>query len=289
MKLGRIQTSEGPHLAAATPDGVVDLTLVLGLGDGDLASALMPGDMRSAIDACLDSAPRLQEWHSLAPIARPGRISGVGMNYHSFVKAAVQRKFPLSPRLVWFDRPATCVSDPGAPIWLPPGADDLLYEAELAIIIGRTGCRLGPEAALQAIAGFTIANDVTLFRRVLESIPLGKSYDSHLPIGPWAVPADRVAGQGSDLKIRTWVNGELRQEGATSDMIKSCGELICAMSEVSTVHSGDIILTGTPYSEDVFRTPPRFLQPGDHVKIEIEGIGLLENMVFEEEEEAGDT
>jgi 2-keto-4-pentenoate hydratase/2-oxohepta-3-ene-1,7-dioic acid hydratase in catechol pathway len=242
-------------------------------------------------DRCRRTAPRLplSAVKLRSPVLRPDKILGVGMNYHSFV-AAVQRigvPLPTNNR-IWFSRPTACIAGPYDDVWLPRDAHDFDYEAELAIVIGQRCRYVSLNDAPAVIAGFTVANDLTLRERVLKSLVLGKSFDTHTPLGPWIVTADEL-GDPHRLAVRSWVNGELRQQSNTSDMIASCYELVAEISAVCTLNPGDIILTGTPDGSGIFQSPPRALAAEDVVKVEIEGIGVIENRVLDEPEFSSDT
>ena len=283
MKLARIDTPDGTRAAVVTADGFIDLTTAIGLAPDDLPSLLAGGaEGRLAVERCLRTAPRLRadSVRLRSPIARADKILGVGMNYRSFVAAVERLGIPLPRERIWFYRPSACIAGPSDDIVLPQGADDLEYEAELAVVIGRRGHGVTAAEAAGLIGGFTVANDVTLRQRVLRSLVFGKSCETHLPLGPWIVTADEIADP-HDLAIRTWVNGELRQDARTSEMMASCSELIEEVSAYCTLNPGDIILTGTPVGSGVFQDPPRSLTAGDIVKIEIEGIGVIENRVID--------
>jgi 2-keto-4-pentenoate hydratase/2-oxohepta-3-ene-1,7-dioic acid hydratase in catechol pathway len=164
---------------------------------------------------------------------------------------------------------------------LPRNADDLDYEVELAVVIGRR-CRYVSSAnAGSVIAGFTIANDLTLRKRVSKSLVLAKSFDTHTPLGPWLVTPEEIENPHS-LAVRAWVNGELRQNSSTAEMIAGCYELVAEISSACTLNPGDIILTGTPNGCGIFERPPAGLAIGDVLRMEIEGIGMIENRVVDE-------
>jgi 2-keto-4-pentenoate hydratase/2-oxohepta-3-ene-1,7-dioic acid hydratase in catechol pathway len=284
MKLARIETGGTVRVAAVAEDGLVDLTTSLGLAEDRLLQFAATGsEARDAVRRSLAGAPRLafDSVRFLPPIATCGKILGVGMNYRSFVAEVERRGIPLQRDRIWFYRPAGCISGPFDDVWLPPGADDLEYEAELAVVIERPCLRLSAAEVKSRVAGFMIANDLTLLRRVLRSTVLGKSYETHLPLGPWLATADEV-GDPQDLRLRTWVNGELRQDSSTAEMIEGCYQLIEEVNAVCALAPGDIILTGTPTGLGMFQDPPRALAAGDLVKIEIERIGAIENKVVHE-------
>jgi len=167
-------------------------------------------------------------------------------------------------------------------VHLPHGTDTLDYEGELALVIGRKGRRVKGAAAVELIAGFTICNDFSVreWQRRSPTHTLGKSFDTHGPIGPWIVTPEEL--DATNLELRTWVNGELRQSGNTRDLIWTFSEMIEELACVFTLEPGDILTTGTPAGVGAGRTPPSFLRAGDVVRVEIEGIGHIENRIVPE-------
>jgi 2-keto-4-pentenoate hydratase/2-oxohepta-3-ene-1,7-dioic acid hydratase in catechol pathway len=216
----------------------------------------------------------------LAPIERPPKFLAIGLNYADHM-AESGAEAPVFP--VFFNKQSTCVIGPGEAIHRPRVSEQLDYEGELGVVIARR-CRHIPAArAADMIAGYTIVNDVTArdWQFKAPTWTLGKSFDTHGPTGPWIVTPDELADPHS-LRLRTWVNDELRQDASTKQMIFDCFEQIETLSTVFTLEPGDVISTGTPAGVGVFRRPPLFLEAGDVVRIEIEGIGTLENPVVEE-------
>jgi 2-keto-4-pentenoate hydratase/2-oxohepta-3-ene-1,7-dioic acid hydratase in catechol pathway len=285
MRLANIESEQGAHVAIVLDGEVVDLTAQLGSHFDDVTKLIALGDHgRELAEGCVRSAAARLPLHSvklLAPLRQADKILGVGMNYHSFVAAAERVGIQLPRVRLWFLRPRACISGPRDDVWLPRGATDLDYEVELAVVIGSRCRHVSAGKAREVVAGYTVANDLTLRDRVLKSIVMGKSFDTHSPIGPWVVTADEL-GDPHQLALKTWVNGELRQNGNTADMIVSCYELIAEISSVCTLNPGDIILTGTPDGSGIFCKPPRSLAVNDVVKVEIEGIGAIENRVISE-------
>ena len=224
----------------------------------------------------------------LAPLPRPPRnVFCVGKNYHEHAKefassgfdATAKEVVPEAP--VVFSKPPSAVIGPGAPIpsYLDP-TDSVDYEGELAVVIGRGGRGIKRGDALGHVFGYTIVNDVTartLQQRHRQWV-LGKGIDGFCPMGPAIVTADEVPDP-SRLKVRTWVNDELRQDESVASLIFDIPTLIETISAGITLEPGDVIATGTPYGVGIGFTPPRFLKPGDTVRIEIDGIGVLENPV----------
>lgn len=231
---------------------------------------------------------RLAEVRLRAPLPHPVRnIFCVGKNYYDhaeefansgFDSSAVNGSVPKAP--IIFSKVPQSVSPSGAPIPIDERVSSAIdYEAELAVIIGRRGRAISKEAALDHVWGYTIVNDVTardLQGRHSQWL-IGKSQDGFCPMGPLAVTADEFDLGGAML--RCLVNGELRQEASTSQLIFDVPTLIATLSAGITLLPGDIIATGTPAGVGIGFDPPRYLQPGDEVRVEIEGIGVLENKV----------
>ncbi|WP_135466860.1 fumarylacetoacetate hydrolase family protein [Crenalkalicoccus roseus] len=279
------------RLGALRADGAV---LDLGAADPALAgtslAALIAGGeaaLRQA-RAAADRAPVAPGAVPCAPIPRPAKnIFCVGKNYHEHAKefagsgfdATAKEVVPEAP--VVFSKPPTAVIGPGEPIpaHLDPTAS-VDYEGEVAVVIGRAGRGIRRAEALAHVFGYTIVNDVTartLQHRHRQWI-LGKGIDGFCPMGPAILTADEVPDPAR-LRLRTWVNGELRQDAPLADLIFDIPTLIETISAGITLEPGDIIATGTPAGVGIGFSPPRFLRAGDVVRIEVEGIGVLENPV----------
>lgn len=260
--------------------------------------AALPQDMRAVIAAGpaalarvaarLSTAPVVAGARVLAPIPRPAKnIFCVGKNYHEHAKefagsgfdATAREVVPEAP--VVFSKPPTAVIGPGEPIPAhldPTGSVD--YEGELAVVIGAGGRGIRRAEAMGHVFGYTIINDVTartLQHRHRQWI-LGKGLDGFCPMGPAILTADEVPDPAA-LRLRTWVNGELRQDATVADLIFDIPTLIETISAGITLEPGDIIATGTPAGVGIGFQPPKFLKAGDVVRIEISGIGVLENPV----------
>jgi 2-keto-4-pentenoate hydratase/2-oxohepta-3-ene-1,7-dioic acid hydratase in catechol pathway len=224
----------------------------------------------------------LSDVQLLAPIPRPGKLLGVGLNYADHIGETGMEK-PEYP--TFFTKQSTCVIADGEAIHLPPVSDKVDYEGELAFVIGKRCKHIPVEQAHEVIAGYTICNDVTVrdWQQRTPTWTLGKSFDTHGPLGPWLVTADEIADP-HNLSLKTWVDDELRQNGNTSEMIFNCYELIAYLTQVMTLEPGDVISTGTPAGVGVKMKPRGYLKPGQTVRIEIEGIGTLSNPVLAEPE-----
>ena len=214
-----------------------------------------------------------------APVPDPPTILAIGMNYRAHV-AEMGREPPEWQ--YWFNKQRTSIAGPGDPIVLPSVSDMVDYEGELALVIGPR-CQHVPAARwFEVVAGFTIINDVSTrdWQWRTPTFTMGKSFDSHAPCGPELVTGDELGDPGS-LAIRTWVNGELRQNSSTADMIFGCAEMIEYLTTAFPLEPGTIIATGTPAGVGAGLDPPRFLADGDTVRIAIEGIGELSNPVVQ--------
>lgn len=207
----------------------------------------------------------------------------VGRNYHAHAQELSETVFkgndnnPASWPIV-FTKVPECVTGPYDKVAMPEGvSSEIDYEAELAVVIGRTGKNISREDALSHVFGYTIVNDVTArdVQMRHQQWDMGKSFDDFCPMGPWIVTADEFDGTRS--RVRCWVNGELRQDGYTENLIFDIPTLIQTVSRGITLYPGDVIATGTPAGVGMGMTPPRYLESGDIVRIEIDGLGFIEN------------
>ena len=218
-----------------------------------------------------------------APVLNPRKFLGLGGSYQSHLTEVAHLGIQPPKHQTWFNKQVTCINGPYDDIHLPRASATLDYEGELALIIGRR-CRhvSGPEAR-EVIVGFTICNDVSVreWQMRAPTATLGKSFDTHGPLGPWLVTADGLPGV-HDLSLKTWVNGELRQSGRTSELIYRFGEMLVELSTVFTLEPGDILTTGSPAGVGGAMQPPQYLKVGDVCRVEIEGIGYIENRVVPE-------
>lgn len=227
----------------------------------------------------------LAEVRLLAPLPLPRRnLFCVGRNYHAHAKELRDSVFKDNAQVVdsWpivFTKVPETVVGPADVVKLPGAAisEQIDYEAELTLVIGRGGRNIRREDALKHLYGYTIINDVTARDVQMRHAQwdLGKSFDTFCPMGPWIVTADEL--DGSNTRVRCWVNGEIRQDANTTDLIFDIPALIETCSRGITLHPGDIIATGTAAGVGMGMKPPRWLKHGDVVRIEIDGLGVLEN------------
>lgn len=217
------------------------------------------------------------------PVTNPSKIVCVGLNCRSH---AEEQKVRLPERPLLFSKAVTSLAGDGDPIWYPVEEEHLDYEAELAIVIGRPAFRVKPEDWTSYVAGFTIVNDVSArdAQRADRKWFRGKSYDSCCPMGPYMVTRDDIPDP-QDLRLTATLNGELRQDGHTSDLIFSVPEILAFVSRNITFLPGDVISTGTPCGVGIFRDPPACMKPGDEISVWIEKVGTLTNQVRQRTEE----
>ena len=232
------------------------------------------------------SAMPLREASIEAPIVRPRRnIFCVGKNYHEHAKEFASSGFDSSAangvvpkHPIIFSKVPECVIAHGAPVYVDRDVSNAVdYEAELGVIIGKGGRGIKRENALDHIWGYTIINDVTArdLQGLYSQWLIGKSQDTFCPMGPWAVTRDEI--DLSDTNIQCWINGELRQDANTRDLIFDIPTIIATISAGVTLMPGDIIASGTPAGVGIGFKPPKYLVPGDVARIEIAGIGMLQN------------
>ncbi|MEV0041852.1 fumarylacetoacetate hydrolase family protein [Streptomyces sp. NPDC050804] len=281
MKLATFDADAGQHVGFVDGDEVVDLTAA----DPSLETMieLLERDPRQ-VSAAAASAPRLpvSEVKLCAPVPRPPKFLAIGYNYAAHLE---ETHMDRPTRQAWFNKQQTCVIGPGDPIWIPAIApDEVDYEGELGLVIGKR-CKDVPnekKSVLDVVAGFTIIDDVSVrdWQTLEPGMVVSKSFDTHGPIGPWIVTPDEI-GDPLDLRLRTYVSGDLRQDGHTADMLFNLYEQVAYLSSAFTLEVGDVLATGTP-SGIAWHRPGMYLKAGDTVRIEIEKIGALENPVIDE-------
>lgn len=226
-----------------------------------------------------ESALALKDAKLLAPIERPGKYLAIGMNYAKHVEEADKLGVARATHQVWFNKQTSCVSGPYDDI--EPGVTEKLdYEVELGLVIGKRAKDVSEADALDHIFGYFVANDVSArdYQFHSQTMTMGKSFDTHGPIGPWIVTADEVVDPQA-LDLRCTVNGELRQSNNTANMIHKIRSQVAYLTSAFTLDPGDLIATGTPEGVGVGMEPQSFLKAGDVVRCEIDGIGAIENKV----------
>ncbi|MEZ5255880.1 MAG: fumarylacetoacetate hydrolase family protein [Ilumatobacteraceae bacterium] len=281
MRIARFSSNGSTRLGVVDGDRVLDLGAVDPALPSDVGELLEHGGVARVRSLDLTGAPRLDlaEVELLAPVRRPPTFLAVGLNYADHIAETGQDR-PTFPKI--FNKQISCVNDPFGSIVVPEIAPDQVdYEGELGIVIGAPCRAVGAADALEYVAGYVIVNDVSVrdWQRASPTMTMGKSFDTHGPIGPWMVTADEVPDPQS-LRIRTWVDEDLRQDDTTALMLHSCAELIEFLSRAFTLLPGTVIATGTPAGVGAAMDPPGFVHAGQTVTIEIEGIGRISNPVI---------
>lgn len=285
MRLVSFNGSDGPRIGVVEGDHVIDLTAVDAAAPNDIQSVISSG----SYDALKQIANQAKESARLAfddldfniPIASPGKILCLGLNYMEHVNEGIFDKQPF-PTI--FMRSVTSMVAHGKPVIRPKNSVTLDYEAELALVIGKTSRHLTAENALDAVAGYTCCNDgsVREYQRHTIQWTMGKNFDQTGPLGPTFVTADELPNGAKGLKIECRLNGETVQSSNTDMMMFPVVETLIYITEGITLEPGDIILMGTPSGVGHARKPPLWMKDGDRVEVEIERVGLLSNPVVDE-------
>lgn len=255
------------------PDGAVHT--------GALADERTARPLRGDLFAAPSFAEQTVEIERLLPPVEPPNIFAIGRNYRTHAEETGAR---IPERPLVFMKPTTALLAPEGEIILPASApDEVDFEAELAIIVGRTARRVSEETALDHVLGYTCANDVSArdCQRNDKQWPRAKGFDTFCPLGSWLVTRDALDPDNAGLRSR--LNGRVMQESNTRNMMHSCAKLISYLSHQFTLPPGTLILTGTPAGVGFARTPPVFLKHGDVIEIEIDGVGTLRNRVVRDE------
>ena len=276
----RIGLLQGKHiidLSQVAPSLPSDMLSFLEAGDGAMLQAAQHTSASghySALDVAIE-----------APLARPPKILAIGLNYRAHAEES-NMDIPKHPMV--FTKQATSANGPYAPIHSPTETQMLDYEGELGVVIGRRCRRVSKQDANRVIAGFCVLNDVSVrewqFLATPPQFTMGKSWDTHNPFGPAIVTPDEV--DPHNLMLRTFVNGDLRQETSTNDLIFNCYDIIEFLTTAFTLEPGDVIATGTPSGVGISMQPQGTLKLGDVVKVEIDGLGFIENEVIAEPDTA---
>lgn len=236
-----------------------------------------------AVDPAKAPTWPLADVHLLAPVPDPSKFLAIGMNYAKHAEEAKRAGVQVPDSQVWFNKQVSCVNGPYDPVHMPRVSSHLDYEVELGVVIGKRCRHVTVADARSVIAGYVVANDVSVrdWQRRSATMTLGKSFNTTGPFGPWLVTDDEVADPHA-LTLRMRVNGEVRQEVTTDQMIFNIYEQIAYLSTVMTLEPGDVLATGTPSGVGAAMQPPSFLKVGDVMRAEIDGIGHIENTVIPE-------
>lgn len=215
-----------------------------------------------------------------APVQRPGKIFAIGLNYADHI---AESNMGTPERQVWFTKAQTSVNGPFDPIEIAKGTMTADYEVELVAIVGKGGKHIAEADAPAAIFGYCVGNDVTerMWQHATQQWSLGKSFDTHAPMGPWVVTADEL-GDPHSLGLRCFVNGEKRQDSNTSNLVFNIWQQVEHLSVGMTLEPGDCLFTGTPGGIGAAMDPRKFLQPGDVVRCEVDGLGHIEGTMVAE-------
>ena len=276
----RIGLLQGEHiidLSRVAPSLPNDMLSFLEAGDGAMLQAAQHTNASghySALDVAIE-----------APLKRPPKILAIGLNYRAHAEES-NMDIPKHPMV--FTKQSTSANGPFAPIHSPTETQMLDYEGELGVVIGKRCRRVSKQDANRVIAGFCVLNDVSVrewqFLATPPQFTMGKSWDTHNPFGPAIVTPDEV--DPHNLMLRTFVNGDLRQKTSTSDLIFNCYDIIEFLTTAFTLEPGDVIATGTPSGVGISMQPQGTLKLGDVVKVEIDGLGFIENEVIAEPDTA---
>jgi 2-keto-4-pentenoate hydratase/2-oxohepta-3-ene-1,7-dioic acid hydratase in catechol pathway len=283
MKLVNFSANGLERVGVRTDHGIVDLTSTLPGAPTEIIQVL--GQLEHVREIAISAQHYINEAsvHIFAPVRKPSKFLGVGGNFRSHIAevAHLGIKEPKFP--VWFNKQVGCVNGPFDPIWAPFDSEELDYEGEIGVVIGKRCRRVSVQQALDVLAGYVVVNDVSIrdWQMRAPTATVGKSFDTHGPFGPYLVTPDEVGDPGH-LMIRTWVNGQLRQEGSTNEMIFNVAELVSDLSQRCTLEVGDVLSLGSPAGVGGLRKPPAFLKVGDVVRVEVERIGMIENTVCAE-------
>ncbi len=290
MRFASFRTGSSARLGLLQGDEVIDLALAAPDVPGDLMALLSAGTDLRSLEALAASAPAaarrpLDSTTLLPPIARPGKIVCLGLNYADPAAEGGHAR-PSYPS--FFLRSATSLVGHGDAIVRPACSEQLDYEAELAAVIGRRARHVSAEDALQYVAGYSCFNDASVrdYQRKTAQWTIGKNFDATGAFGPFFVTADELPPGAQGLRISTRLNGEVMQDANTGDMLFPVAETIALLTECMTLEPGDVLVMGTPAGVGHARKPQVWMKDGDVVEIEIEGIGVLRNPIVEERRKA---
>jgi 2-keto-4-pentenoate hydratase/2-oxohepta-3-ene-1,7-dioic acid hydratase in catechol pathway len=275
MKIARFDAGSGPQLGLESGDRLFPISGVASMID---LIAGWEGHRERAKAALSQSEPiPLTAARLLAPVPRPGKIFAIGLNYADHI---VESGAETPKNQIWFTKAATAINDPTGAIQAPSWAPFIDYEVELVAVIGKPGRRIAKAQAHEHVFGYCVGDDVTErdWQMRTPQWALGKSFDTHAPIGPWITTADEIADPHA-LDLRCLVNGEMRQNSNTRHLVFNLWDQIEHLSLAMTLEPGDLIFTGTPGGVGVSMQPRRYLKDGDVVRCEIDGLGAIQNRV----------
>lgn len=278
MKLVRYQDGSGVKIGIVKGDGIIDLTTPMPSVSDDMNDLIarwsdLSADAELLIQEEIPDAA-IADVRLLAPVARPGKVMAIGLNYADHIRETGQK---MPPNQIWFTKAVTSINGPFDPIELPIASKQVDYEAELVVIIGKRCKHVPKESAADVVFGYCAGNDVSVRDWQMQTTQwvLGKSFDTHAPIGPWIVTADEI-GDPHTMGIRCFVNGDRRQNSNTENLVFNVYDQIAHLSRAMTLEPGDIIFTGTPGGVGLAMQPPTWLKAGDKVRVEIDRIGAIQ-------------
>ncbi|MEO1100505.1 MAG: fumarylacetoacetate hydrolase family protein [Pseudomonadota bacterium] len=274
MKWVTFRTGAGPHA------GFVDGTDIVDLGPAPLQSWFGREEDARAGDG---RRMPIADATLMQPIVRPGKILGIGVNYADHAKESVSfTNLKAGGVQKWFVKQATAANGPYDPVERPAVSTDLDYEGEIVVVIGKRARHVPASRAMEVVAGFCAGCDYSVrdWQKASPTVNMGKGFDTHAPFGPWIVTPDEI-GPVTEIGVRSFVNGEQRQSGNAGQMIASIPEQIEHLSTAFTLEPGDVIFTGTPAGVGQAFDPPRFVSPGDVVRVEVDGVGYIENTIVQ--------
>tara|TARA_R110000868_G_scaffold70618_9_gene207355 strand:- start:1953 stop:2810 length:858 start_codon:yes stop_codon:yes gene_type:complete len=275
MKLATYTTKGKTAIGLVRGDRIVDLSALA----PDMIALLSNDALMAKAKATPADAPSvaLTDVTLRAPVLNPGKILAIGLNYRDHVE---ESKMALPEHQVWFNKQHNCVNDPYGTINKPVVSDALDYEAEMCFVISKRCKHVPAERAHEVIGGYFVGNDVTVrdWQLRTNTWQIGKSFDTHGPVGPWITTPDEL-GDPHTLDIKGYVNGALRQSSNTKHLIFNCFDQVAHLSQAFTLDAGDIIFSGTPSGVGMAMKPPSLLKVGDVVRVEIEKLGFIENKV----------
>jgi acylpyruvate hydrolase len=289
MKIVGFEANGGLHLGVVEGDQVIDLLAVDSTIPSDLGEVLRRGngDLSSLKDAAkrapANARRSLKGLKYGLPVAKPGKVVCLGLNYLEHVKEGAQRdNIPKFPTI--FMRVNTSLVPHGQPIIRPKASETLDYEAELIFVVGKRAKHLTMDDAYSCIAGYSCGNEgsVREFQRKTTQWDMGKNFDRTGGFGPWMVTAEELPPGGKGLKIQTRLSGQTLQSDNTDNMMFPVAETLVYLTQGITLEPGDIVFTGTPSGVGHPRKPPIWMKPGDTCEIDIEGVGVLSNPIEDE-------
>lgn len=278
MKLTRFTHNNKTRIGKVVDGTVIDLTPVTGEGDSMRCVLEKFSANMSELENFQGEKISLSDVKLEAPINDPQKFLAIGMNYQAHADEAAAAGIPTPKSQLWFNKQVSCIAGPTDDVICYKVSDKLDYEAELAYVIGKKCRDVSAENALSVIAGYMVCNDVSVrdWQHRSPTYTLGKSFDTHGPVGPWITTADEIENP-EDLEIKLTVDGKVRQHARTNDLIYKIADQIAYLTTVMTLYPGDIIATGTP--SGVAAVDQNWLKPGEVCKIEIEGLGAIENTI----------